>query len=74
MEYTSYFTPIVIIFISLLAGMILGVIFATYMMVKESKALERELDVFRELYFKLLNDDKKRKKQSRVAIQRQKSA
>ena len=70
MEYTSLFEPILIIFISLLAGMILGVIFATYMMIKESKALERELDMFRGLYFKVLDDDKKRRKQSRVAIKR----
>ena len=70
MEYTSLFEPILIIFISLLAGMILGVIFATYMMGKESKALERELDIFRGLYFKVLDDDKKRRKQSRVAIKR----
>ncbi len=51
MEYTSLFEPMIIIFISLLAGMIIGCLISIYVGSKELKATQEELDKFRELYF-----------------------
>ena len=51
MEYTSIFTPMLLIFTSFLAGVILGFIASFLLAVKESKELGKELDKFRELYF-----------------------
>ena len=50
-EYTNIFTPIVIIFISLLGGIIIGAISTIYVSVRELKYTQKELDKFRELYF-----------------------
>ena len=50
MEYTSIFEPMIIIFISLLAGILIGSISAIYINAKELKETNRELDKFRELY------------------------
>ena len=55
MEYTSLFEPMIIIFISLLAGMLIGFLASTYTGGKELKATQQELDKFRELYFNLYN-------------------
>jgi uncharacterized membrane-anchored protein YhcB (DUF1043 family) len=51
MEYTSIFTPMVIIFISLLAGMLIGSIGMIIVSSRELKATEKELEKFRDLYF-----------------------
>ena len=51
MEYTSLFNPLLIIFISLLAGMLIGGIGMIYKGSQELKATQEELDKFRELYF-----------------------
>lgn len=51
MEYTSLFEPMVIIFISLLAGMLVGGIGMIYVGSRELKRTKEELDKFRELYF-----------------------
>jgi uncharacterized membrane-anchored protein YhcB (DUF1043 family) len=51
MEYTSIFTPMLLIFTSFLAGLILGFIVSFLLAIKESKELGKELDKFRELYF-----------------------
>jgi len=64
MEYTSLFNPLLIIFISLLAGMLIGGLVMIYKGSQELKATQEELDKFRELYFEevktnSLIDDKK---------------
>ena len=51
MEYTSLFNPLLIIFISLFAGMLVGGIGMIYKGSQELKATQEELDKFRELYF-----------------------
>jgi uncharacterized membrane protein (DUF106 family) len=51
MEYTSLFEPMVVIFISLLAGMLIGGIGMIYVGSRELKRTKEELDKFRELYF-----------------------
>ena len=51
MEYTSLFEPMVIIFISLLAGMVVGGVGMIYVGSRELKRTKEELDKFRELYF-----------------------
>jgi|15BtaG_2_1085339.scaffolds.fasta_scaffold08164_6 hypothetical protein len=51
MEYTSLFGPMLIIFISLLAGMLIGGIGMIYKGSQELKATQEQLDKFRELYF-----------------------
>lgn len=51
MEYTSLFEPMVVIFISLLAGMLVGGIGMIYVGSRELKRTKEELDKFRELYF-----------------------
>ena len=51
MEYTSLFEPMIIIFISLLAGIILGSLSMIYIESRELKETKEELDKFRDLYF-----------------------
>jgi aspartate aminotransferase-like enzyme len=51
MEYTSLFNPLLIIFISLLAGMLVGGIGMMIVSSRELKATQEELDKFRDLYF-----------------------
>ena len=51
MEYTSLFEPMIIIFISLLAGMVLGSLSMMFIVSKELNTTEKELDKFMELYF-----------------------
>ena len=51
MEYTSLFEPMVVIFISLLAGMLIGGIGMIYVGSRELKRTKEELDKFRGLYF-----------------------
>jgi uncharacterized membrane protein (DUF106 family) len=51
MEYTSLFEPMIIIFISLLAGIILGSLSMIYIGSRELKETKEELDKFRDLYF-----------------------
>ena len=66
MEYTSLFEPMMIIFISLLAGIIVGSLSMIYIGSEELKETKEELDKFRYLYFEevrvnSLIDIKKRK-------------
>ena len=44
MEYTNIFEPLLIIFLSLLAGLLIGSIGTFYVMIKEHKAMQEEID------------------------------
>ena len=51
MEYTNYFMPILLIFLTLSLGILIGCIASLRYASKEMKEIAKELDKFRELYF-----------------------
>ena len=62
MEYTSMFEPLLIICLTLTLGILIGVISMLWVSAKELKAINEELEKFRELYF-LECDENKHKTQ-----------
>ena len=51
MEYTNIFEPMLLIFLSMLLGLLIGSISTFYVIAKDTKETKNELDKFRELYF-----------------------
>ena len=51
MEYTNIFEPMMLIFLSMLLGILIGSISAFYLIVKDNRDIKNELDKFRKLYF-----------------------
>ena len=51
MEYTNIFEPMMLIFLSMLLGLLIGSISTFYLIAKDNKEMKNELDKFRELYF-----------------------
>ena len=51
MEYTNIFEPMMLIFLSMLLGVLIGSISAFYLIAKDNREIKNELDKFRELYF-----------------------
>tara|TARA_R100001244_G_C5121256_1_gene123554 strand:- start:365 stop:550 length:186 start_codon:yes stop_codon:yes gene_type:complete len=51
MEYTSLFEPLLCICLSLILGILIGVISMLWISAKDLKATNEELEKFREMYF-----------------------
>jgi len=51
MEYTSMFEPLLLICLTLCLGILIGCISMLWVSAKELKAINEELEKFRELYF-----------------------
>lgn len=64
MGYTTMFEPLLLICLTLMLGILIGVISTLWASAKELKAINEELEKFRELYF-LERDEKKHKTQTR---------
>ena len=59
MEYTSMFAPLLIICLTLSLGILIGAIATIWVSARELKATQKELDMFRKMYYeqqRLFND------------------